>query len=63
MQSLCKHAFPTIQKLRFLPGSYKVVIKNSSEKLGEFRDASLPGYKLRRGGIKLSWQLQNNSKK
>jgi hypothetical protein len=42
-----------------------VAIKKSSfEKNGvEFRDASLPRHELGSRGIKLSWQLQNNSKK
>jgi hypothetical protein len=51
-----------MERLCFLRGQYKVVIKKSSvEKTrAEFRDASLPGYEL---GIELSWQLQNNDKK
>jgi hypothetical protein len=35
----------------------------SCVELGEFRDASLPGYELGSRGIELSWQLQNNGKK
>jgi hypothetical protein len=65
MQERCKHAFSTIERLCFLRGQCKVVIKKSSvEKNGvEFRDASLPGYELGSRGIELSWQLQNNGKK
>jgi hypothetical protein len=33
------------------------------EELVEIWDASLPGYELGSGGIKLSWQLHNNGKK
>jgi hypothetical protein len=65
MQRRCKHAFPTTERLCFLRGPFKLVIKKSSiEKNGvEFRDASLPGYELRSRGIELSWQLQNNGKR
>jgi hypothetical protein len=49
----------------FLRGPCKVVIKKSSVEKNwvEFRDASLPRYKLGSRGIELSWQLQNNGKK
>jgi hypothetical protein len=65
MQRRCKHAFPTIERLCFLRGACKVVIKKSSvdKSRVEFRDASLPGYELGSKGFELSWQLQNNGKK
>jgi hypothetical protein len=56
MQRRCKHTFPTIDKLCFLRGPCKVVIKNGVE----FRDVSLQGQEP---GIELSYQLQNNGKK
>jgi hypothetical protein len=65
MQQHCKHAFPTKERLCFLRGLCKAVIrKNSVEKNGvEFRDASLPGYALGNRGFELSRQLQNIGKK
>jgi hypothetical protein len=60
MQQRCKHAFPTIERLRFLHGPWKLVIKKSSiEKLSsraEFRDTSLQAgiYELESRGIELS---------
>jgi hypothetical protein len=56
MQRSCKHAFPTIERLCFLRGSWKVLIKKSSveKNLVEFRDASLPGHELGSRGIELS---------
>jgi hypothetical protein len=61
MQRRCKHAFPTIERLCFLRGPFKVVIpKFSVEKNRvELRDASLPGSRR----TEVSWQLQNNGKK
>jgi hypothetical protein len=48
MQRNCKHAFTTIERLCFLRGPCKVVIKKSSVEKNrvEARDASLPGYEL-----------------
>jgi hypothetical protein len=48
-----------IEKLYFLCGPCKVVIKKSSVEK-EFREAR---YELGSRGIELSWQLQNNGKK
>jgi hypothetical protein len=64
MQWRCKHAFPTIERLCFLRGACKVVIKKSSVKKSrvEFRDPSLPGYEVGSRGIELSWQVQNSKK-
>jgi hypothetical protein len=63
MQRRCKHVFPTIERLCFLNGPCKVVIKDiSAGKRVEFRDASLPGYELGSRGIELTRQLQNNGK-
>jgi hypothetical protein len=46
----CKHAFPAIERLCFLQGPCKVIIKKDSEagrsSIAEFRDASLLGYEL-----------------
>jgi hypothetical protein len=60
-QRCCKHAFPTIERLNFLHGTCKVVIKKSSEPGSsnkgwrvEFRNTSLPGYELWSRGIELS---------
>jgi hypothetical protein len=52
----CKHTFPTIERLCFLSGPCKVVIKNSSVEKNwvTFQDASLPGYLLGSRGIELS---------
>jgi hypothetical protein len=65
MQWSCKHTFSTIERVCFLHGPCKVVIKKSSaeESRVEFGDASLPGYELGSKGIELIWQLQNNCKK
>jgi hypothetical protein len=68
MQRRCKHAFPTIEKLSFLRGPCKVVIKkNSVVKNGvEFRDVRLLEYEFGSREIESSlsnWQLQNNCKK
>jgi hypothetical protein len=66
MQWRCKHAFPTIERLCFLHGPCKAVIKKNSKassssiEQSQVQDASLLGYEL---GIELSWQLQNNGKK
>jgi hypothetical protein len=56
MQRRCKHAFPTIERLCFLRGPCRVVIKKSSveKSLVVFRDASLPGYELGSRGIELA---------
>jgi hypothetical protein len=56
MQRRCKHAFITIERLYFLRGPCKVVIKKCSvEKNGvEFLDASLAGYELGSRGIELA---------
>jgi hypothetical protein len=56
MQWGCKHAFPTIERLCFLRGPCKVVIKKSSvEKKGvKLQDASLPRYELGNREIELS---------
>jgi hypothetical protein len=56
MQWRCKHALPTIERLCFLRGPCKVVIKKNSVESSrvEFRDASLPGYELGSRGIELS---------
>jgi hypothetical protein len=63
MQRRCKHAFPPINRLCFLRGPCKVVIRKSSAELVEFRDSSLSGCEFRSRGIELSWQLQYNGKK
>jgi hypothetical protein len=65
MHRRCKHAFPTTERLCFLCGPRKVVIKKSSAEKSrvEFRDAGLPGHEPRSRGIELSWQLQNNCQK
>jgi hypothetical protein len=65
MQRRFKYAFPPIERLCFLRGPCKVVVKKSSveKNLVEFRDASLQGYELGSRGIELSWQFQNNDKK
>jgi hypothetical protein len=65
MQRRCEHAFPKIERLCFLLGPCKVVIKKSTVEKNrfEFRDASLPGYELGSREIELSWQLHNNGKK
>jgi hypothetical protein len=64
MQRRYKHTFPTIERLCFLYGPCKVVIKKSSDEKSkvEFRDASLLGYELGSRGTELNWQLQNNGK-
>jgi hypothetical protein len=48
MQLRCKQVFSTKERLPFLRGPRKMVIKKSSIKLSrvEFRDTSLPGYEL-----------------
>jgi hypothetical protein len=53
MQLRSKNAFPTIKRLCFPRDPYKVVIKKSSVKCVEIRDASLPGYELGSRGIRL----------
>jgi hypothetical protein len=56
MQRRCKHAFPTLERLCFLRGQCKVVIKKSSVEKNkvEFRDASLTGPELGSRGTELS---------
>jgi hypothetical protein len=68
MQRRCKHTFPTIERLCFLRGPCKGVIRKSAveKNIVEFRDASMPGYELGSRGIESclrNWQLQNNGKK
>jgi hypothetical protein len=55
MQRRCKYALST-ERLYFLHGMCKVVIKKSFQKLAvaKFRDASLPGYELGGRGTELS---------
>jgi hypothetical protein len=66
-QRISNQAFPTIERLCFLRGPCKVVIKKISVEAVQwrvqFRDTSQPGYGLGCRGIELSWQLQNNDKK
>jgi hypothetical protein len=58
MQRRCKHAFLAIERLCFLRGPCKVVIKKSSaeavQRRVEFRDANLPGCEFGSRGIELS---------
>jgi hypothetical protein len=51
MQQRCKSTFPTIQRLRFPRGPFKVVIKKCRRV--EFREASLPGFELGSRGTEL----------
>jgi hypothetical protein len=60
MKQRYKHIFPKIERLCFLRGPCKVVIKNKEV---EFRDASLPGHELGNRGIQMSWLSQNDCKK
>jgi hypothetical protein len=68
MQRRRQHAFPTVERLCFLRGPCKVVIKKGSVagicsiELSRVRDASLPGYEPGSRRIELSSQLQNNGK-
>jgi hypothetical protein len=56
MQGDCRNTFLTTERLCFLLGPCKVVIKKefSWEKLVVFRDASLPVYELCSSGIELN---------
>jgi hypothetical protein len=55
MERRRKETFPTMERLCFLRGTYKVIIKNISvKKLVVFRDASRSGYELGRRGFELS---------
>jgi hypothetical protein len=55
MQRRSKQAFPAIDRLCFLRGPLKVVIKKSSVEKNwvQFRDASLPGWVLEQLDIEL----------
>jgi hypothetical protein len=61
MQRRCKHAFPTTERLCFLCGPCKEVIKKSSEadrismelSRVDFREDNLPGYELGSRGTEL----------
>jgi hypothetical protein len=69
MQQRCKQAFPTTERLCFLRGPCKVVIKKSSVETDQWRAESSRVSRRQPAGIwvwdhrKLSWQLQNNDKK
>jgi hypothetical protein len=56
MQQRCKHAFPTVERLCFLHGPCKAVVKKCSvEKNGvKFQDANLPVSEIGSRGIELS---------
>jgi hypothetical protein len=56
MQRRCKHAFPTIERLCFLRGPCKEVIKKSSVEAVQGSESSFetPVYQLGNRGIELS---------
>jgi hypothetical protein len=56
MQRGGKYVFSTIERLCFLLGLCKVLIKKSSDEKSrvEFRDASLPAYDFGSRGVELS---------